>query len=87
MPTNKKVFNYKHLKFKSRTGYSNNLLKPGYGGELGDDEIKAIKAELERLPGLRKVWGFKESERITKKKIQEIAMIMEEEEEEPEKKG
>jgi len=52
---------------------------PGYGGELDDDEIKAIKAELERLPGLRKEWGFKETERITKKKIREIAMTMEEE--------
>ena len=81
MPTkpNPNLFNYKRSKFYSRTGHSNNLLKPGYGGALDDDEIKAIKSELERLPRLKTIWGFTESEHITNKKIQERAMYIEEE--------
>ena len=74
---NPNLFNYKRSKFYSRTGYSNKILMPGYGGELDDDEIKAIKSELERLPRLKTIWGFTESERITKKKIQERALFIE----------
>ena len=80
MPTkpNPNLFNYKRSKFHARTGYPNKILMPGYGGELDDDEIKAIKSELERLPRLKTIWGFTESERITKKKIQERALRIEE---------
>lgn len=80
MPINPKLFNYKQSKFYARTGYPNKILIPGYGGELTDDEIKAIKSELERLPRLKTIWGFTEFERITKKKIQDRALFIESDE-------
>ena len=81
MPANPNLYNYKRSKFYVRTGYPNKMLMPGYGGELDDDELEAIKAELERLPRLKSIWGFRESERITNKKLQERAMLMKEGEE------
>ena len=60
--------------FTDRTGYDIRLLTPGFGGELDDDELKALKEELLRRPGLRARWGFGEKERITKKKIQKVSL-------------
>tara|TARA_R110002020_G_scaffold261006_1_gene475391 strand:+ start:304 stop:516 length:213 start_codon:yes stop_codon:yes gene_type:complete len=60
--------------FTDRTGYDIRLLTPGFGGELDDDELDALKEELLRRPGLRERWGFGEKDRITKKKIQKIAL-------------
>jgi len=60
--------------FTDRTGYDIRLLTPGFGGELDDDELFAIKHELLRRPGLRERWGFEEKERITKKKIQKVSL-------------
>ena len=60
--------------FTDRTGYDIRLLTPGFGGELDDDELAALKEELLRRPGLRERWGFGERERITKKKIQKISL-------------
>ena len=60
--------------FTDRTGYDIRLLTPGFGGELDDDELDALKEELLRRPGLRERWGFGEKERITKKKIQKISL-------------
>ena len=60
--------------FTDRTGYDIRLLTPGFGGELDDDELKALKEELLRRPGLRERWGFGEKERITKKKIQKVSL-------------
>ena len=60
--------------FRDRTGYDIRLLTPGFGGELDDDELKALKEELLRRPGLRERWGFGEKERITKKKIQKVSL-------------
>jgi hypothetical protein len=56
--------------FTDRTGYDIRLLTPGYGGELGPEELEALKQELLRRPGLRERWGFGEKERITMQKIQ-----------------
>ena len=60
--------------FTDRTGYDIRLLTPGFGGELDDDELKALKEELLRRPGLSERWGFGEKERITKKKIQKVSL-------------
>ncbi len=60
--------------FTDRTGFDIRLLTPGFGGELDDDELEALKEELLRRPGLRERWGFGERERITKKKIQKISL-------------
>jgi hypothetical protein len=60
--------------FTDRTGYDSRLLTPGFGGELDDDELYALKQELLRRPGLRERWGFGEGERLTKKKIQKISL-------------
>jgi len=60
--------------FTDRTGYDIRLLTPGYGGELGPEELEALQQELLRRPGLRERWGFGEKERITKKKIQKAAL-------------
>ena len=42
--------------FSDRTGYDNRLLTPGFGGELGPDELEALRKELLRRPGLRERW-------------------------------
>ena len=60
--------------FTDRTGFDIRLLTPGFGGELDDEELEALKEELLRRPGLRERWGFGEKERITKKKIQKISL-------------
>ena len=60
--------------FTDRTGFDIRLLTPGFGGELDDEELEALKEELLRRPGLRERWGFGEKERITKKKIQQISL-------------
>ena len=60
--------------FTDRTGFDIRLLTPGFGGELDDEELEALKEELLRMPGLRERWGFGEKERITKKKIQKISL-------------
>ena len=60
--------------FSDRTGFDIRLLTPGFGGELDDEELEALKEELLRRPGLRERWGFGEKERITKKKIQKISL-------------
>ena len=60
--------------FSDRTGYDNRPLPPGFGGELGPDELEALRKELLRRPGLRERWGFEEKERITKKKIQKVSL-------------
>ena len=60
--------------FTDRTGYDMRLLTPGYSGELSPEELEAIQEELIRRPGLRKRWGFNEKERITKTKIQRMAL-------------
>lgn len=60
--------------FADRTGHDIRLLTPGFGGELNDEELEALKQELLRRPGLRERWGFGEKERITKKKIQRVSL-------------
>ena len=60
--------------FADRTGHDIRLLTPGFGGELTDEEVEALKQELLRRPGLRTRWGFGEKERITKKKIQRVSL-------------
>ena len=60
--------------FTDRTGFDIRLLTPGFGGELNDEELEALKQELLRRPGLRERWGFGEKERITKKKIQRVSL-------------
>ena len=60
--------------FTDRTGYDIRLLTPGFGGELGEDEVAAIQKELQRRPGLRERWGFNQTERITKTKIQKVSL-------------
>lgn len=64
--------------FTEKTGYSAKLLIPGYWGELSPEELQILKIELQNRSRLRKRWGFTEDERITNKKIQEKALVMEE---------
>jgi len=60
--------------FEERTGFPLKLLKPGYSGELSSEELGVLIDEIKRNSKVRKRWGFEENERVTKKKIQEVAL-------------
>jgi hypothetical protein len=34
------------------------LVKPGWAGDLSQDEVDFIQRELERRPSLRRKWGY-----------------------------
>ena len=38
-----------------------NLIKPGWAGELGKDELAYIKSRLKKSPSLKRRWGFRPS--------------------------
>jgi len=60
--------------FKERTGFPLKLLQPGYSGDLDSDELAVLVVELKRSSKLRKRWGLKDNEKITIKRIQELAL-------------
>jgi hypothetical protein len=43
--------------------YKENLLEPGWAGELSRDELAYIKSELTKSPSLKRRWGFRPSAR------------------------
>ena len=50
------------------------ILIPGWAGELEPDELKFVKNELKRRPGLREKCGFKkDSKEFPDKKVQKGA--------------
>ena len=60
--------------FEERTGFPLKLLKPGYSGDLDADELAVLSTELNRSSKLRKRWGFKDNEKVTIKRIRELAL-------------
>lgn len=54
--------------------YKENLLEPGWPGELAPYELVYIKSVLLKSPYHRKRWGFRPSaKRISEKRIREVA--------------
>jgi len=66
--------------FEERTGFPLKLLQPGYSGELSSEELGVLIDEIKRNAKIRKRWGFSENERVTKKRIQAVALKGEEDE-------
>ena len=60
--------------FEERTGFPLKLLQPGYSGELSPEELDALMDEIKRNSKVRKRWGFESNERVTKKRIKEMAL-------------
>lgn len=60
--------------FEERTGFPLKLLQPGYSGDLSPEELDALIDEIKRNSKVRKRWGFTEKERVTKKKIKDMAL-------------
>ena len=55
--------------------YKENLLEPGWAGELDDVELEYIKSELRKSPLLRRRWGFRPSaKRFSESHIRAVAM-------------
>ena len=51
------------------------LLIPGWAGELRPDEFAYIKLELRKSPSLRRRWGFRPSaKRFSESRIRHVAM-------------
>ena len=60
----------KFLKF-----YQENLLEPGWAGELSRNELAYIKSELKKSPSLKRRWGFRPSaKRFSESRIRDVAM-------------
>jgi hypothetical protein len=43
--------------------YGENLIEPGWAGELSRDELAYIKSELKKSPSLKRRWGFRPTAR------------------------
>jgi len=55
--------------------YKENLLEPGWAGELSRVELAYIKSELQKSPSLRRRWGFRPSaKRFSERRIRDVAM-------------
>jgi hypothetical protein len=55
--------------------YKENLLEPGWAGELAPYELAYIKSELMKSPRLKMRWGFRPSaKRFSEKRIRDVAM-------------
>lgn len=60
---------------KKKSNFDENLLIPGWAGELEDDELAIILNSLRDSKRLRKKWGFKENQKVfQERKIRKIAM-------------
>ena len=55
--------------------YKEELLEPGWAGELDDVELEYIKSHLRQSPSLRRRWGFRPSaKRFSESHIRAVAM-------------
>jgi len=55
--------------------YKEELLEPGWAGELDDVELEYIKSHLRQSPSLRRRWGFRPSaRRFSESHIRAVAM-------------
>lgn len=55
--------------------YRENLLEPGWAGELDDVELEYIKSHLKQSASLRRRWGFRPSaKRFSESHIRAVAM-------------
>jgi len=55
--------------------YKEELLEPGWAGELDDVELEYIKSHLRQSPSLRRRWGFRPSaKRFSENHIRAVAM-------------
>lgn len=54
--------------------YRENLLEPGWAGELDPDELAYIKSKLRQSPSLKRRWGFRPSaKRLSERRIRAVA--------------
>jgi hypothetical protein len=59
---------------KSLEPYRENLLEPGWAGELDPDELAFIKSKLRQSASLRRRWGFRPSaRRLSESHIRAVA--------------
>ncbi len=55
--------------------YKENLLEPGWAGELDSVELEYIKSPLKQSPSLRRRWSFRPSaKRLSESRIRAVAM-------------
>ena len=55
--------------------YKENLLEPGWAGEIDRVELTYIKSKLRESPSLKRRWGFRPSaKRFSDSHIQAVAM-------------
>jgi len=55
--------------------YKENLIEPGWAGELSLDELTYIKSELKQSPSLKRRWGFRPTaKRFSESHIRDVAM-------------
>ncbi len=54
--------------------YQENLIEPGWAGELSHNELAYIKSELKKSPSLKRRWGFRPTaKRFSEKHIRDVA--------------
>ena len=54
--------------------YKENLLEPGWAGELTPDKFAYIKSQLRQSPPLKRRWGFRPSaKRLSESRIRTVA--------------
>ena len=55
--------------------YKEELLEPGWAGDLDAVELEYIKSQLKQSPSLRRRWGFRPSaKRLSESHIRAVAM-------------
>lgn len=55
--------------------YRDELLEPGWAGELSPEELSRIKSKLKKSPSLKRRWGFRPSaKRLSDSRIRAVAM-------------
>ncbi len=54
--------------------YKENLLEPGWAGELSRDQLAYIKSQLKKSPSLKRRWGFRPAaKRFSESHIRDVA--------------
>ena len=54
--------------------YKENLLEPGWAGELSPNEFAYVKCQLRQSPSLKRRWGFRPSaKRFSESRIRAVA--------------
>jgi len=55
--------------------YQENLIEPGWAGELTRNELAYIKSQLKKSPSLKRRWGFRPTaRRFSESHIRDVAM-------------